>query len=172
MGSVDISGSIEPTTLQFVGRFLQDDKLLALAAAYERASQKRMVSPLVPPLDGENFEITLDAYVRANSPYAPPLLVVSKQGVAKKAAGAGRLEIGGQIRAKAEVSSVRAWINGQSVPVAIQGKKWKGSILFQEIQPYLIPGDKTAELSVLAEDSEGNTSASVQAVRLPRSLTL
>jgi amidase len=172
MGSVEISGSIEPTTIQFVGRFLQDDKLLALAAAYERASQKRMVSPLVPPLDGENFEITLDAYVRNNSPYTPPLLVVSKQGVVKKAGGARRLEIGGQIRAKAEVSSVRAWINGQAVPVAIQGKKWKGSVLLEEIQPYLIPGDKTAELSVLVEDGEGNTSASVQAVRLPRAVTL
>ncbi len=173
MGTVDMgAGSIEPTTLQFVGRFLQDDKLLALAAAYERASQKRIVSPQVPPLDGENFEITLDSYLDANDPYSPPLLVVSKQGVPKKVAGVKRLEVGGQVRAKADVSSIRAWINGQSVPVAIQGKKWKGSVSFEEIAPYLIAGSKTAELSVLAEDSQGNTSASVQAVRLPKALTL
>lgn len=172
MGTVDISGSIEPTTLQFVGRFLQDDKLLALAAAYERASQKRMVSPLVPPLDGENFEIPIDSYLRANDPYSPPLVVVSRQGLPKTVAGVKRLQVGGQILAKEDVSSVRAWINGQSVPVAIQGKRWKGSVSFEEIRPYLIAGEKTAELSVLAEDSQGNTSASVQAVRLPKALTL
>jgi len=173
MGSVDMgSGSIEPTTLQFVGRFLQDDKLLALAAAYERASHKRMVSPQVPPLDGENFEITMDDYVAANDPYAPPLLVVSRQGVTKKVAGVKRLEVRGQIRAKSDVSSIRAWINGQSVPVAIQGKKWKGSVAFEEIAPYLIPGSKTAELSILAEDSQGNTNATVISIRVPKALTI
>ena len=55
--------------------------------------------------------------------------------------------------------------------VAIKGKQWKGSVSVEEIAPYLIPGAKTAELSVLAEDSEGNTSASVQAVRIPKALT-
>ncbi|HEY1123385.1 MAG TPA: hypothetical protein VGE67_17350, partial [Haloferula sp.] len=157
---------------QFVGRFLQDDKLLALAAAYERASHKRIVSPQVPPLDGENFEITMDDYVDANDPYAPPLLVVSKQGVAKKSAGVKRLEVGGQIKAKSVVSSIRAWINGQSVPVAIQGKKWKGSVAVEEIAPYLIPGAKTAELSILAEDGQGNTNATVVSIRIPKSLTV
>jgi amidase len=175
MGTVEITPpigppTIEPTTIQFVGRFLQDDKLLALAAAYERASQKRMVSPQVPPLDGENFEITMDSYVRANTPYAPPLLVVSKQAVPKKVAGVKRLEVGGQIRNKTEVSSIRAWINGQSVPVAIKGKQWRGSISIEEILPYLIPGSKTAELSILAEDSEGNTNATVVPVRVPKKL--
>ena len=175
MGTVEITpptgpATIEPTTIQFVGRFLQDDKLLALAAAYERASQKRMVSPQVPPLDGENFEITMDSYLRANAPYSPPLLVVSKQGVTKKTAGVKRLEVGGQIRNKAKVATIRAWINGQSVPVAIKGKQWKGSVSVEEIAPYLIPGSKTAELSVLAEDSDGNTSAAVQVIRVPKAI--
>ncbi|MCW1885005.1 amidase [Luteolibacter flavescens] len=170
MGTVEVSGSVEPTTIQFVGRFLQDDKLLALAAAYERASQKRIVSPLVPPLDGESFELTMDSYVRANSPYSPPLLVVKKRATAKKTAGVKRLEVGGNIRLKADVATIRAWVNGQSVPVAIKGRQWKGSVSVEEILPYLTPGSKTAELSVLAEDSEGNTSATVLEIRVPKKL--
>ncbi|MCW1926615.1 hypothetical protein OKA05_28945 [Luteolibacter arcticus] len=96
--------------------------------------------------------------------------MVAKQATPKKVAGVKRLEVGGQIRNKADVASIRAWINGQSVPVAIKGKKWKGSVSVEEILPYLTPGSKTAELSVLAEDSEGNTTATVVAIRVPKKL--
>lgn len=168
MGTVDISGSIEPTTLQFVGRFLKDDELLALAGAYEKVSKKRIVSPLVPPLEGEKFDVTIDSYVRVNAPFRPPLIVAPKHATVADKKKLPKLQVKGRFRGKSKVASIQVWINGQLIPVSLKGEHWKAAIPVDEVLAFLPPGVTTADLSLLIKLSDGNTNALHREIRLPK----
>jgi amidase len=168
MGSVLIGDTVEPTTLNFLGKNLKDDEVLAVAAAYERVSQKRFASPQVPPLMGENFDITLEDFLVLNPIVNPPLVVAPKRAAVRGARTNRQLVVSGRLRAAAPIQSVQVWVNGQLMPVTLRRNNWTAAISVDEARLFITPGDTTANFSILVRDAEGNTNAISQTIRLPR----
>lgn len=168
MGSVTISATEEPVTLCFMGRNLEDDKLLGIASAYEAVSKKRFPSPQVPPLVGENFDVTLDDYLALNPVVNPPLIVAPKRAAVRGGRNNKQFTVNGRVRTKIPLQSVQVWVNGQMLPVSISKGVWKAALPVEEARLFITPGDQTANFNILVRDEQGNTNALSQTVRLPR----
>jgi amidase len=168
MGTITIGDSVEPVTLCFLGRNLQDDRVLAIAAAYEAVSNKRIVSPQVPPLMGENFDITLEDFLALNPIVNPPLVVAPSRAAVRGGRANRQFVVAGRLRTAAPVESVQVWVNGQLMPVSLRRNAWTAGISVDEARTFITPGDQTANFSILVRDVEGNTNAISRTIRLPR----
>jgi amidase len=174
--TVGLTTSVEPSTLGFMGRFWGDSEVLALAAAYEEATQHRVNSTLVPPLAGENFEYTIEA-PKTVPRTKPPVVRASGTG---KIVGEGRnarLIVEGRVIKDGKLKSVIVNVAGKSVPVSGQkewmspGKKtagFKASISIKDLLKRITLPTGAINVSIVARDEFGNTGALVRRVSLPK----
>ncbi len=178
MGTVTIGATEEPVTIGFMGRYWQDAELLAIAGAYERASQQRVVSTIVPPLEGEVFDYTVAAAPAPEPPATPvvvtvptvtkPPVAVAPNNATVKGSGKGtRLVFNGKARGPAQIVSVRVSLNGRRIPVKGRGN-WTAAISMKELDRFVGRRQDTVGLTVLVRDANGNTNATVKRIRIPR----
>ncbi len=168
MGNVNITlnttTTSEPTTIGFMGRFWGDDKVLALAAAYEELTQHRVNSPIVPPLEGENFDYTIKEIL---PPSKPPVIKIPAKGTIKGKGKKARLLFEGTIANEGELKALKVTVAGKRVPVTGDGK-WKAAVSVSDLLKRINPRMRTVNMTIVAKDSNGNTSASVRRVRIPK----
>ncbi|GAA5124896.1 hypothetical protein JIN84_13320 [Luteolibacter yonseiensis] len=167
MGTVNIplnaTTTAEPSTLGFMGRFWGDDKVLGIAAAYEAATRHRVNSPLVPPLEGENFNYVVKEIV---PPIHPPIINLQSKAVVKGKGKNLRLVVSGTITKDASLKSIKVTIGGKRVPVSGMAK-WNAVIGLGDLQKRINSRSNTVSVTVLVKDSVGNTSAVIRNVKLP-----
>ncbi len=175
--TVNSQPSVEPSTLGFMGHFWHDSEVLALAAAYEAITQHRINSPLVPPLEGENFEyIIKEAVVTPPPPvYKAPVVRI---GGALRLVGKGRsarLILEGSMLKQAPLTSLVVTIGGKPVPVSGRDEwtsdrksaNFKAVVSVKDLLKRVpLFADKVG-VSVLAKDANGKTGALVRRVTLP-----
>lgn len=174
--TVGANMSVEPSTLGFMGRFWGDSEVLALAAAYEELTNHRVNSALVPPLEGENFEYTIEE-IKPEPRTRPP--VVRASGTARLA-GEGRnarLILEGRVIKDGRLKSLIVNVAGKSVPVTGQkewmssGKKnagFKAIINVKDLLKRITLPAGAINVSIIARDEHGNTGAIVRRVTLPK----
>jgi len=174
--TVGANTSVEPSTLGFMGRFWGDSEVLALAAAYEELTDHRVNSALVPPLEGENFEYTIEE-IKPEARTRPP--VVRASGTARLA-GEGRnarLILEGRVIKDGRLKSLIVNVAGKSVPVTGQkewmssGKKnagFKAIINVNDLLKRITLPAGAINVSIIARDEHGNTGAIVRRVTLPK----
>lgn len=164
----------EPTTLAFCGRYREDDYVLALGAAYEKATRYRIPSPLAPPLEGESFvyNTTPPSPLRAkSSDVDAPVLSVAKK---VKRVGSGkktRLVFTGAASDASGVSSLKVYVNGRKVAASLKGK-WTASLSLSAARRVAGSNQKSVSVTVMAKDSSGNASAVSKTVALGNTLAL
>jgi amidase len=174
MGVIPSTG--EPTTLGFCGKYRGEADILAMANAYEKATNYRIPSPLAPPLAGESFAYTVatgvprsaaEAEVGANVvSYAaptkraenqPPVVSIAGKGeITATASGDQKLVLSGVAADKSGISAVRVYVNGRRISSKV-ANGWKASAPLSEVRKWA-KGGKIAVI-VLAKDAYGNTSA-------------
>lgn len=160
----------EPSDLGFLGnKYFADADLMALVGAYEAGTKKRIVSPLAPALAAEHIEYDPDA-----APVPGPVqdVVAPAATVAKgaKVTGSGnktRLTFSGAASDSGGIASVAVTINGQRIPVSINGTKWSASAKLPLIKKLLKKGVRTVKVVIVIRDTSGNTTASRKVVALP-----
>ncbi len=172
MGSITIGATTEPVTLGFLGRYWQDAEILALAGAYEQASQERVVSSFVPPLEGENFQYTLAAAPTPIPPtpavlsQTPPVAVAEGKAIIKGNGRNTRLVLAGRAVSPARVVSVNVTVDGRRV--AVKGKaNWRAIIKLKDLQRFSGSNPKDVGVSVIVRDSNGLTNATIRRVKVP-----
>lgn len=168
MGTVNIplgeTTTAEPSTLGFMGRFWGDDEVLALAAAYEDITHHRVNSPLVPPLEGENFDYTIEEIL---PPTKPPVIQIPTRATIKGKGKNAKLVFGGTIVTDSELRSLKLTVAGKRVPIT-GGKKWKTAIPITSLLKWVNPRSRTVNLTIIARDTKGNTSANIRKIRIPK----
>lgn len=162
--TLDTTTTSEPTTIGFMGRFWGDDKVLALAAAYESISNHRVNSPIVPPLDGENFSYKIEEIL---PPTKPPVIELPVKGVLKGKGKKARLVFEGTVSSEEELKSLKVTVAGRRAPVSGK-KKWKAVVMVSDLLKRTNPRDRTIGMSVVVKDSKGNTSAVIRKIRIPK----
>jgi amidase len=168
MGTVNIpvgeTTSVEPSTLGFMGRFWGDSEVLAIAAAYEEATKHRVNSALVPPLAGENFDYTVKEIAKPTE--LPVIKIRDKASIVEKKKKF-RLVLEGTVSSDVPLEMIKVTINGRRVPVS--GKsKWKAVWELDRLMKRLSPKATTVGVTVLVKDKDGNTSASVRRIAIPK----
>jgi len=174
MGTVNIplnaTTTAEPSTLGFMGRFWGDDQVLGMAAAYEKVTNHRVNSPLVPPLEGENFEYTIKSPpVVPEVPPAtkPPLVAIADKGTIKGKGLNARLVIEGSISSEVPLKSFRVTIGGRNEPVVVKDK-WKSVVTVKDLLKRVNPKTRTVSVSVIAKDKSGKTTAFTRRISIPK----
>ena len=167
MGTVNIplnsTTTAEPSTLGFMGRFWGDDEVLGIAAAYEDATHHRVNSPLVPPLEGENFNYTVE---EIQPPTKPPVINVPNKAIVKGKGKNSRLVIEGTVTKDASLKSITVTVGGRRIPVT--GKaNWKAVVSLADLSKRINPRSRTIGVSIIVKDTKGNTSATIRKVRIP-----
>lgn len=170
----------EPTTLGIMGRHKADDDVLAAAAAYEAYSQKRVVSTLSPPLEGESFSYHLlpeptptpvvppapNPVVTPSGP-ATPVITVATAGQITGRGRNARMSFGGVALSGAPIESVTLTVNGQRLPVSVEDDAWSSEVPLRRFRPFVNRGIRTVTVIVQIRDISGNVSAERRIVRLP-----
>lgn len=158
----------EPTTLGFLGsRYWGDADVVALATAYEKATNKRIVSPLAPPLPEERIEYVIGGPVAAPGDDVRPVASV-RSGL--KVAGKGkkaRLTISGVARDNTAVSRVTVTINGRREAAKRSGNTWEVRAPLGTYRKLAARGVKQVTVVVVVRDAGGNTTSSSKRVKLP-----
>lgn len=165
---LDATITSEPSTLGFMGRFLGDAEVLGIAAAYEAATKHRVNSPLVPPLEGENFQYTIKEVLPPEEPSTPPVINVPAVATIKGKGKSARMVIEGTVTAEVPLAKLRITVNGRRLPVS-GSTTWKAEISLEALDRITGPKAKTVGISVLAKDTDGNSSAVARRVRIPNS---
>ncbi len=168
MGMVNIplneTTTAEPSTLGFMGRFWGDSEVLGIAAAYEAATQHRVNSPIVPPLAGENFEYTVEEIL---PPTVPPVVKVPARATIEGKGKNVRLVIEGRVISEKPLKSLHVTVAGRRVPVSGQAT-WKAVVSVKDLLNRANPQSRTIGVSILAKDMNGNTTAAIRRVRIPK----
>lgn len=180
MGTVTLtvsgSPSIEPSTLGFMGRFWGDSEVLAIAAAYEDITKHRINSELVPPLEGENFEYTIEE-VKPKARTRPPVVRASGTARVVGEGRSARLIMSGRVIKDGTLKTVIVNVAGKAVPVTGQkewrapGKKsagFKAVINIKDLLKRITLPTGAVNISIIARDEHGNTGALVRRVKLPK----
>lgn len=159
----------EPTTIGFLGSFWKDDANLALAAAYEMGTKHRIPSPLAPPLEGETFEYIIPTLPVPDWVWEkiPPTIGVKN---AARVIGQGKnakLAFEGVARDASGVAKVVVMVNGKKIPVKKDDTTWEASIDMTALDKVTKNSDKFIEVSVMAKDNAGNTSATTAKIKIP-----
>lgn len=175
MGVIPSTG--EPVTMAFVGKYRGDADVLAYASAYEKATNYRIPSPLAPPLEGETIVYTVPdepvAAAAAKSGGADKLGPVVTVATTAKIVGSGKkskLKIDGVAVDAGSIRSLKVYVNGRKVPAKL-GKKWQAAMPVSQLKKLIKPKDSTVDVTVMAKDSEGNTSATRKTIKLGTLLT-
>ncbi len=168
MGTVNITlnstTTAEPSTLGFMGRFWGDDEVLGIAAAYEEATGHRVNSALVPPLEGENFNYTVETI---QPPTKPPVINLPNKAIVKGKGKNARLVIEGTVTKDASLKSIKVTVGGRRVSVT--GKaNWKAVVSLADLSKRINPRSRTIGVSIIVKDTKGNTSAVIRKVRIPK----
>lgn len=182
MGTVTLTvgqtTSVEPTTLGFMGHFWGDSEVLALAAAYEEATKHRINSGLVPPLEGENFEYTIEEEeVVAPKPRSRAPVIRASNSARLVGSGRGaRLILEGKVMKSGALKTLIVNVAGKSVPVTGE-KEWtsptrksagfKAVINIKDLLKRVSSPTSKINVSILAKDVNDNTGALVRRVSLP-----
>lgn len=168
MGNVNIplneTTTAEPSTLGFMGRFWGDNEVLGIAAAYEEATRHRVNSPLVPPLEGENFEYTIEEIL---PPTKPPVIQIPTKATLKGKGKNASLVFEGSIAKEGDLKALKVTIAGRRVPVTGE-EKWTSVVSISELLKRINPNNRTVNVALVAKDKNGNTSASIRRVRIPK----
>lgn len=160
----------EPTNLGFLGsRYWGDADVVALASAYEKVSNKRIVSPLAPALADERIEYVIGGTSGGGSTRDTTKPAASVRGGAKIVGNGkkARLEVTGVARDNVAVSRVTVTINGQRVPVRITSGGWETRAPLTRYRKLAARGVKQVSVVVVVRDRQGNTSSASKKITLP-----
>lgn len=144
MGILDTG---EPTTLGIMGRHKADDEVLAVAAAYKGYTQKRIVSPLSPRLEGGTFSYWLLPPPTPPTPRPPaPVVVVPPSPLVTapnfgQIVGRGRAAsfgLTGIAITEAPVESVTLTVNGLRLPVTVEDGEWVSEVPLRRFKSLVI----------------------------------
>lgn len=154
----------EPIDEAFVGRYRKESDILALAAAYQKAYNHRIPSPLTPPLDGETITYetsgTLYPERRVADKLAPVVSVKTKATV-----DGASVIINGVAADASGLSSLKIFVNGRKVPAKV-AKKWTAKVRLADLKKRTKSKVKTFHVTVLAKDKRGNAAAVTKVVKI------
>jgi hypothetical protein len=160
---------------RFLGRYFQDADVLAIAGAYERASQMRVASTLVPALAGEAFRYVVPAAptptlvpvpVPTLNPAVQPVAIAPSKATVQGSGKNTRLVFEGKATGGAQIVQVKVTIDGRRV--SVKGKnKWTAVIKTKQLQRFIGSNPKTVNFAVIVRDSNGFTNATVRRVKVP-----
>jgi Asp-tRNA(Asn)/Glu-tRNA(Gln) amidotransferase A subunit family amidase len=159
----------EPSDLGFLGnKYFGDADLMALVGAYEQATNKRIVSPLAPPLPEEHIEYIVPD---PNAPIAvvdsvPPVASVKAGAQVKGDGGKARLVFKGAAADGGGVSSVVVTVNGKRIPVKLTASGWEAEAKLPFLKKLALKGVKKVKVVVVVTDASGNAVASTKMVKL------
>lgn len=172
----------EPATIAFLGQVKKDDDVMAAAAAFEAFTQRRAVSTLSPPLEGETFSYRLLPPPTSTPPVVTPPVstppvstppvstpLVSAPG-SSQIVGRGRaarFSLGGIVITSAPVESITLTVNGQRLPVTIENGEWSSEVPLRRFKPLVNRGIRVVTLVVVVRDINGNVMADRRRLRLP-----
>lgn len=153
----------EPLTMNITGRLYDDDKVLAIAAAYEQATHHRYGPPLAPPLAGETF--AFKDHAPNGSPkedVTPPVLTLVHSASKKNAV----ISFNGTVVDKSGIDRLEVSVGGVLLSSAVTGNKWSAVLSPENYQSLIQNNVSKVEVLVLAVDLAGNATSDVATVNL------
>ena len=155
----------EPLTMDITGRLYDDANVLAIAYAYEQATQHRYGPPLAPPLPGETF--LYNSRKRQDAPKedtAPPVLTLQTKTTDKS----GVVAFNGNVQDKSGVDRLEVTVGGVILASSVDAKtnSWSAVLPMGAYDALIASGATSVEVLVLAVDPSGNATSIVQSVRL------
>ncbi len=158
----------EPSCLGFLGnKYFADADLMAMVGAYEQATQKRIVSPLAPPLAEEHIEYDPDAAVTPAPDTVRPAVSIRSGTDIKGQGKNARLYFEGASSDNARVASVVVTVNGDRAAVKLTSKGWVASKSTFFIRKLVRKGLRSVKVVAIVKDASGNTTSSTKTVKLP-----
>ncbi|HEY2341949.1 MAG TPA: hypothetical protein VGH90_02915, partial [Chthoniobacteraceae bacterium] len=189
MGVIPSTG--EPSTLAFLGKYRSEADILALAHAYEVATNYRIPSPLTPAIDGESFTYTVSTPPAGSGAVAAPSLASTSEEnnvqiaippslrLDKKppvVAIAGRIErhsgeapqvlFSGIAADRSGLQSLNVYVNGIEIPTDAL-RRWKAAIPLEDLKKAMVTKSRRVDVLVLAKDNYGNASATEKKIAIP-----
>jgi amidase len=161
----------EPLTMNITGRLFDDQKVLAIAHAYEQITKHRYSPPLAPPLPGEVFVYNGERKGAGgeNGPtedeFAPLLSIFPAAAVSGKKANT-TIRLSGTVKDASGIDRLEVTVGGMLVPATIEANRWIAVLPAEQTQ-YLVKNDiSKVEVLVLAIDPAGNAASEMATVKL------
>lgn len=153
----------EPLTLNVTGRLFDDQKVLAIAHAYEQATKHRYSPPLAPPLTGETFDVKRQLKKPVSADILPPVLTVANTAVKT---GGNAILFSGTVADAGQVDRLEVSVAGALIPAVVEGATWTAMLPAEAAARVFIGNAASINVVVLAVDAAGNATCSVENVLL------
>jgi amidase len=147
----------EPLTLNITGRLYDDQKVLAIAYAYQQATKHRYSPPLAPALTGEKFDIKRQQRKAPSSDILPPVLTVASSATV---GDDRRITFTGSVADSSTVDRLEVSVAGSLIPAVVEGNTWTAVLPAESSASVFIGSASSVNLIVLAVDTAGNAACS------------
>jgi hypothetical protein len=163
----------EPLTMNITGRLYDDQKVLAIAYAFEQATKHRYAAPLAPSLPGEVFTYNSERK-RAGGENGPteddiaPLLSVNPAAtISDKKSETPTIKFSGTVKDLSGVDRFEVAVGGFLIPATIDSTHHWTAVVPPDQSASLIMNDvSSVDVLVLAVDLAGNAASETATVKL------